>query len=71
MLCTCLICPAERLARSAEEVLGDPEFVESCNRELHFRTTASQFDYKNIISDYKARMQGVVAGLSRDECPGA
>ena len=55
MLCTCLICPAERLARSAEEVLGDPEFVESCNRELHFRTTASQFDYKNIISDYKAR----------------
>jgi hypothetical protein len=43
-------------ARPAEEVLGDPEFVESCNRELHFRTTASQFDYKNLISDYKARL---------------
>jgi hypothetical protein len=55
----------------AEEVLGDPEFVEACTRELHFRTTASQFDYKNIISDYKARMQGVVTGIARDECPRA
>ena len=38
----------------AEEVLADPEFVESISRELHFRTTAGQFDYKNLIGDYKA-----------------
>lgn len=29
--------------------------MESVNRELHFRSVAGQFDYKNLIADYKAR----------------
>jgi hypothetical protein len=37
----------------ADEVLKDPEFVESITRELHFKSTAGQFDYKNLITDYK------------------
>jgi hypothetical protein len=49
----------------ADEVLKDPEFVESINRELHYRSTAAQFDYKNLIADYKAR-----SGCKRQQAAG-
>jgi hypothetical protein len=52
--CASSLAHSRTFASLAEEVLADPEFVESISRELHFRTTAGQFDYKNLIGDYKA-----------------